>query len=382
MMELRFLKIPHYATGFLALVVLSLPALSFAYRTDVADFKLSASVVETYDDNITLARDNVKSDTSTSLNLGLEAHKEGKNRYVSLAAAFAYQLFQSYSEFDNHSERLSATFSQEFSKYDRLTATNRFVHAEDPQSFEDEFGRASGRYSYYTNSFAVAYTHDFTAQTSLTARYANDIYDPSRGDLASSYGNRVSLEAGHAASSRLLASAGYDFFQRNFDPGTEATFHILSAGCRYYFTTQLYFNSRFGANFINSYNERDYAKPMANLALVNELDRQTTASLSYVKDYTANASTQDLFDYWQASASLSRQLLERLAMNANAFYGEGTYRSFTITDEFIGASVGASYEATSGVRLLLQYGYSQAESNVPGREYERTLVSAGLRAEF
>jgi len=109
MMELRFLKIPHYATGFLALVVLSLPALSFAYRTDVADFKLSASVVETYDDNITLARDNVKSDTSTSLNLGLEAHKEGKNRYVSLAAAFAYQLFQSYNPIPSSTTTPSAS---------------------------------------------------------------------------------------------------------------------------------------------------------------------------------------------------------------------------------------------------------------------------------
>jgi len=381
-MSLILPKVMKCARGVLVLAVFLLPAAGFAYHTDVADFKLSASVIESFDDNITLARDNTRSDSSTNLNLGLEGTMEGKTRQLSLSASLTYQMFQTYSEFDNNSERLNARFAEEFSKHDRLAVFERLTHAEDPQSFEDEFGRTSGRYSYITNTAGFEYVHEFSAQTSVIGRYTNDIYDPGRSDLAASYGNRVSLESDYLVSSRLLSYAAYDFFRREFDPGSAAVFHILSAGCRYYFTSQLYLNCRSGVSFIDSYNGRDYTKPLVNLSLVNELDRKTVSSVSYVKDYTANSSTQDLFAYWQTAASLSRQVFERLGVGANIFYGEGTYRTFDIIDEFTGASISMTYELRHNVRLLVQYSYSQAESNDPGRDYERNLVSAGLRTEF
>jgi hypothetical protein len=359
-----------------------LPVFSWAYQLGDTDVSLRAGASLAYDDNITFARDNRKSDSSTDLSLGLDAKYEGKTRSLGLSANLNHQFFQTYSNFDHTSENASLTYNQEFSKYSRMSLQESFSHTQEPRSFADEFGRTSGRYSYITNRLGLDYTHELSRQLSLIARFSNDLYDPSRSDLSRSSQNRASLEADYALSSRTITYAGYSLIRRDFSPGSDALFNILFAGLREYFTTQLFLDAGAGFNFIRSFNGRNYNRPFLQLALTDDFNATDRASLTLTKNYTANAYTQDLFNYWQVSCAFLKQVFPRLSLNADIFYGQGTYSAIDIKDKLSGSSLGLGYELWHNTKATLQYSFSQAKSNDSGRDYKRNYVSAGLTMNF
>jgi opacity protein-like surface antigen len=346
------------------------------------DVTVRAGAGEAYDDNITFANTNKKNDSSTNLNLGVDGKYEGKTRSLTFSADLSRQFFDTYTNFDNTSENASLTYNQEFSKYKRMSLKDSFTHSQEPRSLEDEFGRTSGRYSYSRNNISLDYTADISKQLSLIWRYANEIYDPSRKDLSNSYMNKLGVEADFAFNSQTIGYATYDFSYRTFDPGTSATFNILGAGLRQYFTNQLYADLRAGIDFIDSFNDRTYTKPSYQFSLTDEFDKESQLTLAILKEYSANAYSEDLFNYWQVSAALARQLLQRLRVNLNVFYGRGEYINFDINDRLRGAAMGLDYDLLHNLKLNLSYSYSKTVSNFSSRDYTRNYVSAGLRMEF
>ncbi|MDD5348337.1 MAG: hypothetical protein PHT59_06975, partial [Candidatus Omnitrophica bacterium] len=358
------------------------PAPCHALPNDVADLQLSATVIESYDDNITFAQSNAKSDSLTSVIVALEAIREEKLKKISLGASIAHNFYQTYSDFDNTAVTLTGSLQQEFDKYSRISLRDAFRHADEPASFEDEFGRTAGRYSYYRNNLDLEYTHDFTRQFTMIARASNEVYDVNRNDLSDSYLYRLGLEGDYALSSQAIVYGLYDVYRREFDPGQEALFNLLAAGSRYYFTSQLSCDARAGVNFINSYDEKDYTKPSLFVSITDEFDAASRATLSVVREYSANRDTQDLFDYWQANASFTRQAFERLRASLNAFYGKGTYDAYDIEDTLQGAGASFEYDLLHNARLVLRYTYSRTESNVTSREYKRNFYSGGISIRF
>ncbi len=366
----------------IGIVAFLAPGVCFAYRVGDVDLELKASASEAYDDNITFVNTEEKKDSSTNLNLGLDGNYVGKTRSLYFSVNLNHQIFDTYSNYDNTSENLSLAYLQEFSKYSRISLKDSFTHSEEPRSFEDEFGRTSGRYSTNRNKFNAEFTRDYSQKFRLIWRYSYEIYDPSRSDLSSSYQNKLGAEADYAFNSQTIGYVTYDFSQRNFDPGSEATFNILGAGLRQYFTSQFYADARFGLDLINSYDERNYAKPFFFLSLSDEFDPTSKLTVSLVKEYTANAYTQDLFNYWQISASLTKQVFQRLRLGLNVFTGEGKYNSLGIEDKLKGLSLGLDYDLLHNLTAKLQYSYSQTESNFESREYTRNFISLGLRYAF
>ena len=136
---------------------------------------------QAYDDNITLANDNEKDDFVTTLLAGLDVGYEGKTQTLTLSGDIKQQLYAREAGFNNLSEALRLNFNQEFSRYDRLRVTDSFTHADEPTSFEDDFGRTAGRYSYYRNTFNTEYTRDISRQISVQGHYGNESYNASRG---------------------------------------------------------------------------------------------------------------------------------------------------------------------------------------------------------
>jgi hypothetical protein len=363
-------------------VILLAPALAFAFQAGDTQVNLRAGASEAYDDNITFAGTNPKSDSSTNLNLGLDAKYEGKTRSLDLSANLIHQFFQTYTGFDNTSENASLAYRQEFSKYQRMTLTESFTHSQEPTSLEDEFGRTGGRYSYYRNNLNFDYTREISQQFTMIYRLANEIYDPNRSDLSNSYQYLLGAEADYAFNSQTIVYAVYDFSQRIFDPGTDATFNVLGAGLRQYFTSQFYADLRASVDFIDSFNGRNYTKPAYQLSLTDEFDKDSKLTFSILKEYNANAYTEDLFNYWQSSISLNRQLTERLGAGINAFYGEGKYTSQGVDDKLKGVNIGLDYELLRDVKLNINYSYSKTSSNFSSRDYTRNYFSAGVKAIF
>ncbi len=358
------------------------PSLGWAYQIGEADIELRAGVIEAYDDNITFAGSNKKSGSNTSLNLGLDGKYEGKNRGLSFSADINHKFFNSYSNFDNTSENVSITFQQELSVYQRVSLRESFTHSEEPKSFEDEFGRNTGRYSYYVNNVSCDYAADISKQLSLIFHYANEIYDPNRADLSQSFQNSLGAQAEYAINSQSTGYITYDFTRRDFNPGTKVTFNTLGGGWRQYFTSQFYADSRAGIDFINSFSGRNYAKPFYQFSLGDQFDEQSRLTFSLSKEYTVNAYTEDIFNQWRSSIAFSKQILARLSSSLSVFYGEGEYTNQGIKDEFSGSSIGLNYELWHNTRFNAGYSYSKTDSNLDGRGYTRNYISAGLMMGF
>jgi len=346
------------------------------------DMDIRAGLSETYDDNITSVHENEKEDFITNLSFGLGAKYEGKTRSLELAANIIQQLFANYDNFNNTSQDVTLSFRQELSKYDRISLKDVFTHTYEPRSFEDAFGRATGRYSYYRNKLNLAYTKDIAKQLSVTARYANEIDEISREDLSDSSLNKAGLEATYFPSSATILMFSYDFSERDFDPGDNATTHTIAGGLRHYLTSQLYFDGRAGLDLINSYDQQDYTKPLIQASLTNDIDENTRAGISFAREYYTNAYSEDLFDYWHASASLRKQLFKRLGCSLSAFYGEGEYIAAGLTDKLRGASIGFTYDLRKNLKGTLNYSYSNVDSTINTREYTRNSVLVGIKAEF
>ncbi|MBN2097698.1 MAG: outer membrane beta-barrel protein [Candidatus Omnitrophica bacterium] len=361
---------------------LLLATAAFGFDAEDLDVQVRANVSETYDDNITFAHQDAKKDFITSFSLGTDLKYEQKMRSLSLAANIFQQLFADCSDFNNTSQDLSLDYKQELSKYARLSLLNRFSHSYEPRSFEDAFGRSGGRYSYYRNRFSLGYIKDISKQLSVGARYANELNEISREDLADSYLNNFGLDATYFLSSNNILSGSYDFSNRNFNPGSSASTNSLATGLRHYFTEQLYFDGRAGLDIINSFFEKSYTKPLIFAALTSDIDETAQASLSFSQQYTTTSYTQDLFKQWRLSAALNKQLFKRLNCALSAFYGEGEYVSSSITDELNGASCSLRYDLNEQLTGTLSYSYTSVDSNLNTREYSKNRISLRLSYDF
>ena len=121
---------------------------------------------------------------------------------------------------------------------------------------------------------------------------------------------------------------------------------------------------------------------MFSASLAGELDKRTTATLSFDKQYYTNSYSQDLFDYWQISASFAKQLLARLKFLVSGFYGNGKYIAQGIQDNLFGLNASMEYELTRRAKARITYSFSKTDSDQHSRDYTKNTTYAGLRMEF
>lgn len=373
----------HAARRAAALLIICLYAPpASAYRAGGADISCETVLVETFDDNISSVKDNPRSDFITGFNCALKAAYEGRNSAARLTARITPEFFTRYSRFNNVAEGLTAEGSYDFSRHDRLSFREDFIHAEEPPGFEDEFGRASGRYAYLRNRFDIAYLRQITRQFSLSGRYAHDAYAPSGGGLSDSLQNAVGLSGEYTLNSMTVLSAAGDFSRRRFRPGSHAERRAVSGGIRRFFTSQLYADARAGVDFISSYDGSRQTAPFFEAAVTDEVDKNTDARLSFIRRHDTNSYTSDIFDNWRLSLFLQRRLLPRTGVSLTAFFGRGAYTRLGIKDEDRGVSVSLRYDVRENAAVTIGYGFSRVNSNFDNREYTRNRITAGISLIF
>lgn len=353
-----------------------------AYRIGNTDVVVRAGLIERYDDNITYANTNKKKDFSTDLSIGFDVQQEAKLRSLRLNGNVNSEIFSKYNKYNNTSEDFTAEFFNEVSKYQRFSLKDTFLHAYEPRSFEDEFGRTNGRYSYYRNKLNCAYKHDITEQFNAGFGYSNEVDDFSRSDLSDSYMNKAALSSEYALSSATLIESAYSFEARDFDPGNNAYTNTVSLGLRQYLTKQVYIDAITGVDFIRSYDRTDYTKPLFNIMLTDELNETLQTRLAFNKQYYTNAYSDNVFDYWKVSGELKRRIMERLAVSGAGFYGKGKYPQSDITDDLTGGSISFIYDIRDNIKGSLAYNYSRTVSNIETREYTRNNIDLNIRIDF
>jgi len=355
---------------------------ALAYKIGSAEIKIRPGVTETYDDNITYADTNAIKDYITNFLLGLDLIYEGKLNSLKISGNLNYEGFNKHSTFNNLAEDVSATYMQELSKLDRFSLRETFVHAEEPRSFEDEFGRTSGRYSYYRNIVNAAYSRDINENLTLNANYTNQTDNYSLADLADAFYNLVGAGAEYVISSATILLLRGNYSVRKFKPGTDADTKSVTVGLRQYFTKQLYVEGRAGYDFIRSYDDTKYTRPTYEVSLTDEIDETSKLTATYNRDYSNNAYSQDIFNEWRASLAFTKQLFARLGMTISGFYGNGKYVATNIDDKLRGASAGFSYDVSDKIKLNLNYSYSETTSNISTREYKKNVIGFGIKVVF
>lgn len=365
---------------FLALSVLA--AGGDLYAGDV-DITLKGSIGQRFDDNITYVNRNRRSDFITLLSSGVNLNYENYRTFGDLSADVTRQLFWKYTKNHNTAEDVTFHIRHELTPSDTMIVSDAFNHADEPQSFEEEFARGGGRISYSRNKFDVVYAREFAGQLGAKIGYGYDVDLASRSDLPDSYVNRFSLRSDYAFSSKIRGLGMYDFLKRKLEPGGEANIHTVSGGLRHNFTGQLSLEGRAGLDFIDSYNGEMFVKPLWTMTLADQINERTTANLfSFTQRYSTNPYNSDVFNSWRISGGLNRELHKTLRGSASAFYGRGEYLSLNIKENLFGGNVALSYDISKNLKGNLSYTYSGTASYTPEREYRKNVFSLGISTEF
>lgn len=362
--------------------VLLLASTSQAFMWQGFEITPRASVREGYDDNVTYTKDNPIHDSITNLLFGAGVKQEGHTHSLAVDFNVAHQFFAQNISFNNTAEDVTVRLSKELSKYDQVKVIDTFSHAEEPRSFEDAFGRTSGRYFTYHNVFGLGYRRDLNEQIAWNLRYTNDTNDYSRKDMSDSSLNTVGTAVDYAFDSATIISPSYDYMYRDFSPGPSATENELAVNLRRFFTSQLYLDLQGGVDFFDSYGGQSYTKPMFRAALTNDIDETTQGGITFEKKYSTTSYTQDLLDSWRVSLKLAKQLTARFQAMASAFYGKGTYVATDQKDNLTGVNIGGSYELTRKAKLNLNYLYAQDDSTETSNSYIKNAVYLGITVEF
>jgi hypothetical protein len=365
------------------LTVLSFMSQSiYAYRAGDLEITPTISMDERYDDNITSVAHDTLNDFITDLNVGVTVTGEGRDQKLDLTGAVGREMFADHKKFNNTTENLALIYHKELSSHDRINMSDGFTHAEVPTNFEDEFGRAKGRYSYYLNRFSTDYTRDITEQFSLTAGYFNETYNAEKG-FTDSTKNALSLRGDYALSSAMILSVTYGYQLYHYSPGGNANAQTIDAGLRQYLTKQLYMDYSAGMAFVDPATGKRLSAPRYSVSLTDEFDEKTKAVLSYSKRYEPGYSSDDVFNSWRVNLEVSRRLQDRVALVAGVFfYGEGKYVRSGIKDKFNGTSLRLEYDLTKNTSAVLSFSRSQTNSSQDTRDYKRDVASLGLRIKF
>lgn len=363
-----------------------LNSLSYNYRG--FDIKVKGVAIgETYDDNVTFSSDDKEEDFITNMGVGIGVDYEGKRNSFGFIANIYNETYARNNTFNNIAQDLTLNFKSEFSKYSRINLQNVFSHSDAPlfftgEFFTEQFGRPSGRFDYFQNTFSIDYENDIARQITTTARYTNNIDAFSGINLPASFQNAAGFGVKYLLSSATNLLWSYDFIYRQFDNGGDATIHIITTGVRQYITKKFYFDGAAGLDFIDSFDNENFVKPVFQASLTHELDENSDAKLSFTKQSSTSPYFKDIFNHWQTSLSFNRQVLKRLGCSLSLFYGEGEYITSNLEQNFWGARSIFTYDINDNLKWNFTYTYSQADANFEGAEYTKNTVFLGLTAEF
>jgi len=363
--------------------VLSLfAAEAHAVRLHEVELKFHGAVNETYDDNITYVKDDRIEDFITKPSVGASLLYEGKSTTIFATGSYYHEFYIDNPDFDNNSGDAIVTLDSELSKFDRISIRENFTRTYEPRSFEDQFGFLGGRYSSDRNRVDFGYARDVSQHFGISTRYSNEINSYSNDNINKSLLNTAGVEGSYILSSDFSIFSAYDFSRRDFEDGPHARTNTWTAGFRKFLTKQVYVDASTGVDFIRSYSGNDFTKPFGVIAITDDINDRTDASLLFSKRYNTISYQEDIFDQWQVSGRISHEITRKLTGTLSAFYGRGEYIGTGEIDDLVGSSAGLEYEINDKWKARASYSFSNQDSNSEFSEYRKNTVMFGLSAEY
>lgn len=366
-------------------------SLSYKYKGFDLGIK-KVSIGEVFDDNITFAKENKQDDFITYAGIVLGAQYQGKTRTFELTGNIVNQTFAKNDNFNNIIQYINLSFTNEFSKRDRISLSSSFTHFEAPESsdsdaeggyFLQQFGRTGGRFEYFRNKLNIAYTNDIAKELSLVVKYASEVNVFSGTDRANSFLDKPGLGMNYIFSpTATIFSFSYDFTSIRFENENNATINTIGPTIRQYITKKLYFDGGTGIDFIDSFDDENITKLFFKASLTYIPEEKTRVNISFNKKYEANPYFEGIYNNWRTTASLTRQLLERMNCSLSFFYGDGEQVSSNFEQRLLGGRSTLGYNISKNLKGDLTYTYSQSDTNSETTGYSKNTLFLGLAAEF
>jgi hypothetical protein len=368
---------------YLGIGLISVSALSsaaWAYRIGDVDINFSGGLSTIYDDNITYADDNAITDVHNDINAGISAAYEGKLRKITILGSLTRQIFVENDDFDNTSGRVDVNYTEEFSKYDRLEVTDRYVRGYEPQSFFDEFGNINGRYSYFRNKLILEYERNLSEKWQTGSSFMNEVFEHSGDRVRDSFLNKIGGKIAYTYSPRTYISVGYSFAYRNYHDGDAIYTSRPYGGIKYFITDQMSVYFRNGLDITTSGSGTNVGD-FLETTLRNDIDENSSLTFSFTRETSSSSYRDEIFENQRLSLIYDRQLFRRLYGSFEVFYGDGNYEDSDSNERLNGISAGLGYDIRDNARLSLTYSYSSKDSDIDSG-YVKNFVSADLRIYF
>lgn len=363
----------------LAAFLLLYPSLAYTFPYKGTDVKIRLIITEMYDDNVTFSREERKGDFITRMELNFALTEESRRSRIELGGDISRGFYARYSDIKDSTGQATLNFTHELSEYDRVTLKVLYSRYEYPLTFEEEFGRVSGRYSTYNSTFGINYFRDISEHFSINTAYTHRINRSSRRGSIRSYNNnfRVRVDYIHDIYSTFFLT--YNGSRTGYEGRDSITNHTLAVGMRQYITKRLFLDGSAGANYLSTFG---FAKNFIEVALTDEIDQRTTARLSFVRRDQSVSDRRDVFSNWRVNSTVTRGFLKRMEGSFSIFYGRGRFEISDVTQRLVGLSSGINYMFNEHLSGSLHYNYSNFDSSNELQGYSRNTLQLGIIMAF
>ncbi|MDD4939876.1 MAG: hypothetical protein PHI60_06950, partial [Candidatus Omnitrophica bacterium] len=251
---------------------------AYSYKVGDVDIRLKAIISEQYDDNVTYASSNEKDDFVNIAGFGLLAKGEGKMQQLDLGGNVIWHTYNENENFNYTSENLFLNYRREYSKFDTVRLKDSFIHSEEPASFEDEFGRTTGRYTFIKNWFNSSYTKELTENFSSTFSYFNNAAAFSSSGPSDSFLNGTSIQGHYLLNAKNIINLIYRFESRSYDTGGHVRVNSYTGGIKHFLTERLYAHGSIGQDHVKSTLSSDNGLHLS-AGITDELNENTTLGI-------------------------------------------------------------------------------------------------------
>ena len=384
-MAIEYISLHKTKWIWVGLLFIVFPTASYAFQYKDLDLKLTGTITEMYDDNISFAntKEDKREDYITTLGLGLKTKYEGRRRSLDLSGNLNYRFNARYEDIENNSENAGINFQNIFSEYSSIGLRYTFSHSHTPETFVEELDRISGRRETFKHYFIGNYLMYLSERFRINAKYSSSLTQFSevgRDDISN---NRIGIDTMYSAGSATTLSLSYSYGRNNFDEEIHTTYF----GVKYDITERSYVSGRVGWDS-TYYSDQRNDNVNIDISFNNQIDENSSASISYSQEQKFSAESGNISSLWQVQGMLSRELLKRIIASLSFYYGEDTYDQFIssnlfeTTNTLLGADFLLSYELWEDARADMRYTYSDLESSNQYVGYTRNTFTLGLSQSF
>lgn len=340
---------------------------------------------EKYNDNITYDHKKAKEDLITNAGLGISALYEGSKNTLEVAGHVYQEVFAKNSDLDYTSQDININFKRELSQCDRISISDVATNTVLPLWFEGTASsarlRGVGRIPYYTNRFTTNYDRDVSRDLTVNIKYANDVDVIDSNSFSDSSMNNIGLETMYEFGTKRLYFL-YNFSDRLFADGKNASINTIRPSFRQYFSTKLHATIGCGTDFVDTYYGDKIIRPNIESYITYHMNENNHLYLNFYKRCETNPWDDQIRSLWCTTVTFKRQMSERIECVFAVYYTDTRNIPDNFSGQYTFAKPEVTYSINKNLKGSLRYEHLIADTNNDPSDFHQNIVSLGLKAEF